>query len=131
MSRERASRPVEGRGSSTGRRSRVRSRRDDEIAISSSFHGHGWNSSDLRGHLFAEQPPSHRRSTLKEYLQTFVVDEVRHAEAASASRGFYDPHHLQDLRAQRELVKFRPHFLADIKYLSDDPSRTRTSRAAS
>jgi hypothetical protein len=93
--------------------------KDDEIAIVQLFTDMA-GIERLAGALFAEQIRRTEDPTLKEIFKTFVVDEIRHAEAAERLARFYDVHHFKTYGLNANLVKFTPHFMAAIKYLSDD-----------
>jgi hypothetical protein len=93
--------------------------KDDEIAIVQLFTDMA-GIERLAGALFAEQILRTEEPVLKEIFKTFVVDEIRHAETAELLARFYDVHHFKHYRLNANLVKFRPHFLLAIKYLSDD-----------
>jgi hypothetical protein len=93
--------------------------RDDEIAIVQLFTDMA-GIERLAGALFAEQMRRTENPTLEQIFQTFVVDEIRHAAAAERLARFYDVHHFKTYRLNPNLVKFTPHFVAAIKYLSDD-----------
>jgi hypothetical protein len=93
--------------------------KDDEIAIVQLFTDMA-GIERLAGALFAEQIRRTDDPTLKAIFKTFVVDEIRHAEAAERLARFYDVHHFKTYRLNANLVKFEPHFMAAIEYLSDD-----------
>ena len=91
--------------------------REDEIAIVQYF-------TDMAGierlakALFETQMERTDDPVLKEIFATFVVDEERHAVAAERLARHYDVHHYQRYELNADLVKFRPHFINAIRYLS-------------
>ena len=93
--------------------------REDEMAIVQLF-------TDMAGierfaqALFVEQERRVSDPTLKEIFRTFVVDEARHAAVAERLAAHYDVHRYKTYALNAHLVRFRPHFLAAIRELSDD-----------
>jgi len=61
--------------------------------------------------LFATQAAKEQDPTLRAILQTFVVDEERHAVAGERLARYYDVHRWRPYELTEALVKFRPHFL--------------------
>jgi hypothetical protein len=93
--------------------------RDDEIAIVQLFTDMA-GIERLAGALFAEQQRRAQDETLRAIFASFVEDEERHAVVAGRLAAFYDVHHYRDYRLNEHLVRFQPHFLRAIRYLSDD-----------
>lgn len=91
--------------------------REDEIAIVQYF-------TDMAGierlakALFETQMERTEDPVLREIFATFVVDEERHAVAAERLASHYDVHHYKKYELNADLVKFRPHFINAIRYLS-------------
>jgi hypothetical protein len=85
--------------------------KQDEIAIVQYFTDMA-GIERLAGALFAEQKKRAEDPVLAEIFATFVKDEVRHAHAAQMLADYYNVH--------PALVKFTPHFVDAIKYLSAD-----------
>ncbi len=61
--------------------------------------------------LFAVQAAKEPDPTLRAILQSFVVDEERHAVAAERLARYYDVHRWRAYRLNEALERFRPHFL--------------------
>lgn len=74
----------------------------------------------LAGALFVEQTRRVRDPMLREIFESFVVDEVRHSQAAQMLADRYDVHHYRIYRQNESLHRFFPHFIDAIRYLSDD-----------
>jgi hypothetical protein len=70
------------------------------------------------GALFEEQRRIVTDPTLKKIFSTFIVDEQRHAEVAERLARHYDVHKFREYRPSQALMKFRPHFLQAVKYVS-------------
>jgi hypothetical protein len=93
--------------------------RDDEIAIVQLF-------TDMAGierlarDLFIEQERRARSEVLRSIFATFIEDEERHALVAERLADFYNVHRYREYRINEHLVRFQPHFLRTIRYLSDD-----------
>ena len=91
--------------------------RDDEISIVQYF-------TDMAGierlakALFVTQQERTDKPVLKEIFATFVVDEERHAVTAERLARHYDVHHYKDYQLNPDLVKFQPHFINAVRYLS-------------
>ena len=91
--------------------------RDEEIAVVQYF-------KDMAGierfakALFEEQQRIVADPVLKEIFATFVVDEERHAQVAERLAAHYDVHKLKTYSTSAELERFKPHFMATLKYLS-------------
>lgn len=92
---------------------------DDEIAIVQYFTDMA-GIERLAGALFAEQKKRARDPVLAEIFGTFVKDEVRHAHAAQMLADYYNVHRYKIYQTNPALVKFTPHFVDAIKYLSAD-----------
>ena len=72
----------------------------------------------LAGALFEEQRRRAVDPTLEAIFATFVEDEERHAQAAERLARYYDTRKLQTYEMNKALQRFRPHFVASVKYLS-------------
>ncbi|MCA9645481.1 MAG: hypothetical protein KC492_32545, partial [Myxococcales bacterium] len=72
----------------------------------------------LAGALFEEQRRRAEDPTLEAIFATFVEDEERHAQAAERLARYYDTRKLQTYEMNEALQRFRPHFVASVKYLS-------------
>jgi hypothetical protein len=93
--------------------------RDDEIAIVQLFTDMA-GIELLAGELFAEQGRRATDPRLRKIFATFVADEKRHSDVAQRLADFYDVHHYKTYRRNEHLERFFPHFLAAIRYLSDE-----------
>ncbi len=93
--------------------------REDEIAIVQYFTDMA-GIERLAGALFEEQGRRTEDATLREIFASFVVDEERHADVAERLARYYDVHRYKTYAQNPHLVRFRPHFLNAIRYLSDD-----------
>jgi hypothetical protein len=93
--------------------------RDEEIAIVQYFTDMA-GIEKLAGALFAEQRRLTNDPILQKVFATFVADEDRHSEAASRLANHYDVHHYKRYQLSEELVKFQPHFLNAIRYVSPE-----------
>jgi hypothetical protein len=93
--------------------------KEDEIAIVQLFTDMS-EIERLAGALFVEQMRRATDPTLKEIFQTFVVDEVRHAQCAQMLADHYDVHHYEAYQVSDSLRRFKPHFVAAIRHLDDD-----------
>ena len=72
----------------------------------------------LAKELFVEQ---RRRATdprLHKIFSTFIVDEERHSRVASRLADHYNVHRYREYTTNESLVRFRPHFLKALRYLS-------------
>ncbi len=74
----------------------------------------------LAGALFAEQQKRAEDPALAGIFATFVKDEIRHAHAAQMLADYYNVHRFKVYQLNPALVKFTPHFVNAIKYLSAD-----------
>lgn len=74
----------------------------------------------LAGALFEEQRRRARDPVLRDIFTTFIEDEERHAQVAERLAQFYDVHRYRSYQLDEHLVRFRPHFLRALRYLSDD-----------
>lgn len=93
--------------------------REDEIAIVQYFTDMA-GIERLAGALFAQQMKNADDPLLKRIFATFVKDEVRHAHAAQMLADFYDVHHYETYQPNPALVKFTPHFVNAVRYLSPE-----------
>jgi hypothetical protein len=72
----------------------------------------------LAKELFVEQ---RRRATdprLHKIFSTFIADEERHSQVAARLAGHYDVHGYREYTTNESLVRFQPHFLHALRYLS-------------
>lgn len=74
----------------------------------------------LAGALFAEQERQAEEPVLREIFASFVTDEIRHSHAAQMLADYYNVHRYKIYQPNPALVKFTPHFVDAIKYLSPD-----------
>lgn len=93
--------------------------RDNEIAIVQYFTDMA-GIERLAGALFAEQEKKVDDPRLKEIFRTFQKDEVRHSHAAQMLADYYDVHRYKPYQMNPALVRFTPHFVNAIQYLSPD-----------
>lgn len=68
--------------------------------------------------LFEEQRRRTQDPTLMKIFSTFVADEERHAQAAERLSEHYNVHRYQDYSINPALLRFQPHFLRAIQFLS-------------
>lgn len=68
--------------------------------------------------LFEEQRRRTTDPTLKKIFSTFIADEERHAQVAARLAGHYDVHRCREYAINPALLRFRPHFLHAVQYLS-------------
>ncbi|MFO0694055.1 MAG: hypothetical protein U0230_10905 [Polyangiales bacterium] len=72
----------------------------------------------LAGALFEEQAKRVTDPTLKGIFESFVEDEIRHSEVAMRLARYYDVHKYKTYELNPDLVKFKPHFVAAVRYFS-------------
>ncbi len=70
--------------------------------------------------LFEEQERRTNDPLLKKIFASFVIDEERHAVVAEKLAAHYDVHHYKSYDISPALVNFRPHFLAALRYFSEE-----------
>ncbi len=92
---------------------------DDEMAIVQLFTDMS-AIERLAGALFVEQRKRVKDPTLKAIFGTFVRDEVRHAQAAMMLADYYNVRHLKAYSTNPALVRFAPHFIDAVRYVSDE-----------
>jgi len=78
----------------------------------------------LAGALFREQARRTDDATLRAIFETFVVDEVRHAQMAQMLADHYDRRRLRVYRASPALSRFFDHFVTAVTELDDDVANT-------
>jgi hypothetical protein len=78
----------------------------------------------LAGALFNEQRKRTDDPTLATIFESFVVDEVRHAHAAQMLADFYNVHHFRIYQMNESMLKFTPHFINSIRYLTPEVANT-------
>lgn len=93
--------------------------RDDEIAIVQYFTDMA-GIERLAGALFAQQMKNAEDPVLRRIFATFVEDEVRHSHAAQMLADYYNVHHYRVYQPNPALVKFTPHFVNAVRYLSPE-----------
>ncbi len=71
----------------------------------------------LAGALFATQAAKTDEPVLRRILDSFVIDEERHAVAAERLARYYDVHHWRPYAMNQALVRFRPHFLRVVELM--------------
>ena len=91
--------------------------RDEEIAIVQYFTDMA-GIELLAGALFEEQAKRVDDPTLKRIFETFVIDERRHSEVAARLAAHYDVHRYRNYQRNENLVRFHPHFVHAIRYVS-------------
>lgn len=74
----------------------------------------------LAGALFQEQARRTDDPVLKGVFETFVKDEVRHAQVAQMLADHYDVHHYRLYAMNPHLQRFAPHFVHALRYLSTE-----------
>ena len=74
----------------------------------------------LAGALFHEQRRRAEDPTLAAIFETFVADEVRHAQVAQLLADFYDVHQYRVYQQSPHLGRFTGAFVDAVRYLSDD-----------
>jgi hypothetical protein len=74
----------------------------------------------LAGALFAEQRRRAKDPRLVAVFESFVEDEERHARAAELLARHYDRRKLREYRMNPALVRFAPHFVTTLRFLSDE-----------
>lgn len=74
----------------------------------------------LAGALFDAQSRKTDDPVLREIFRSFVGDEIRHAEVAERLARYYDVHRHREYRPNRDLLRFAPHFVRAIEYLTPD-----------
>ena len=93
--------------------------REDEMAIVQYFTDMA-GIERLAGALFFEQAKRTDDPVLKEIFESFVVDELRHAHAAQMLADHYDVHRYKYYQMNPSLVRFAPHFVHAIQFLSPE-----------
>ncbi|HEY2368859.1 MAG TPA: diiron oxygenase, partial [Polyangiaceae bacterium] len=78
----------------------------------------------LAGALFREQSRRTHDETLRAIFDTFVVDEVRHAQMAQILADYYDRRRLRVYRPSPSLTRFFDHFVSAVTELEDDVANT-------
>jgi hypothetical protein len=78
----------------------------------------------LAGALFREQARRTDDPTLRAIFETFVVDEVRHAQMAQMLADHYDRRSLHVYRPSPALSRFFDHFVTAVTDLDDDVANT-------
>jgi hypothetical protein len=91
--------------------------RDKEIAVVQYFTDMA-SIERLAKALFVEQRRRTDDPVLAEIFATFVIDEERHAQCAERLARHYDVHHYVEYGTNRALLRFEPHFLEALQYLS-------------
>ncbi|HCP45251.1 MAG TPA: hypothetical protein DIU15_04385 [Deltaproteobacteria bacterium] len=74
----------------------------------------------LAGALFEEQRKRAVDPVLEEIFSTFVQDELRHAHVAQMLADYYNVHHYEHYQTNGHLLRFAPHFVNAIRYLSNE-----------
>lgn len=72
----------------------------------------------LAAALFVEQARRAEDPVLVDIFHTFVKDEIRHAHAAQMLADHYNVHHYRIYQPNPALVRFTPHFVNAIRFLS-------------
>lgn len=93
--------------------------KEDEIAVVQYFTDMS-GIERLAGALFEAQRKRAEDPVLAEIFATFVKDEIRHAHAAQMLADYYNVHRYKVYQMNPALVKFTPHFVDAIQYLSAD-----------
>lgn len=74
----------------------------------------------LAAALFEEQARRATDPTLRSIFESFVADELRHADVAERLAGYYDVHRYQRYRLDPHFEKFYPAFVNAIRYLTPE-----------
>lgn len=74
----------------------------------------------LAAALFDAQRRKTDDPVLREIFRSFVRDEERHSDCAARLARHYDVRHLRAYRPNRHLLRFAPHFVNAIEYLSPE-----------
>jgi hypothetical protein len=93
--------------------------RDEEEAVVQYFHNMSAIERFAKA-LFEEQQRRVQEPRLKHIYATFVIDEERHAQVAERLARHYDVHHYKSYGVSPEIERFKPYFLACVKYMSDE-----------
>ncbi len=72
----------------------------------------------LAAELFREQRDRATNVALRAIFQSFVKDELRHAEVAERLARHYDVHRYRAYATEPALVRFTPHFASAVRHLS-------------
>jgi rubrerythrin len=72
----------------------------------------------LAAALFNEQRKLVTDETLRRIFETFVVDEIRHSQAAEMLAEHYDVHAYKKYEMNPDLERFTPHFVNAVRHLS-------------
>jgi hypothetical protein len=96
---------------------------DDEMAICQLFTDMSVIER-LAGALFREQARRTDDPTLRAIFETFIVDEVRHAQMAQMLADHYDRRMLRVYRPSKALSQFFDHFVTAVTNLDDDVANT-------
>jgi hypothetical protein len=72
----------------------------------------------LAAALFREQRKRASNPVLQEILDSFIIDEERHAQVAERLAQHYDVRHYRDYHTNPHLLRFAPHFIAAIEHVS-------------
>lgn len=91
--------------------------REDEIAVVQYFTNMA-GIELLAAALFREQRAKTKDPTLEAIFESFVVDEERHSEAAKRLARHYDVHRYKTYEMNPALVRFTPHFVNAVRFLS-------------
>ncbi len=78
----------------------------------------------LAGALFREQSRRVDDPVLHDIFETFVVDEIRHAQMAQLLADHYDRRRLRVYRPSPALTRFFDHFVTAVTGLDDDVANT-------
>jgi hypothetical protein len=97
--------------------------KEDEIAVVQYFTNMA-GIEKLAAALFREQGLKTKDPTLKAIFESFVVDEERHSDAAIRLARHYDVHHYRVYETNPALVRFTPHFVNAIRFLSAEVANT-------
>jgi hypothetical protein len=74
----------------------------------------------LAGALFREQRLRAKDPTLAQIFSTFEKDEIRHSHVAQMLADHYDVHKYKEYNPNPHMLRFRPHFVDAIRYLSPE-----------
>lgn len=72
----------------------------------------------LAAELFREQRDRATEIVMRAIFQSFVTDELRHAEVAERLARHYDAHRYRPYVMEPALAKFTPHFVRAVRHLS-------------
>jgi len=97
--------------------------RDEEMAVVQYFTDMA-SIERLAKALFVEQKRRATDRVLRDVFASFVIDEERHAQCAERLARHYDVHHYKTYGTNHALLRFAPHFIDAVQYLSAEVANT-------